>query len=461
MYIIVAGCGRVGSRLGETFSYEGHDVVVVDKDSGSFKRLGGNFNGLTVEGIAFDEEILDKAGIGDADAFCAVTNFDNTNLMAAEMASNIYQVPNVISRLYSPHKELTFFKMGIDYVCGTSLMADRIMEMLFQNEDAVIHQERPDIGLQIVEFSVGAESNGKTAGDLDYGVSSQLVMLLRDNQQIQFDDSTPLKPRDRIIITMRKEGWNVIRDCLGDDRLEVGACPGYVVPISLELRPVLKKESADTSVIVGGCSQVGSHLAIILAMEDYDVTVIDENPSLFDRLPDQFSGRTLEGNVYDEETLLKAGIEEADAFTSVTKFDNSNLMAAEIARHVFGVPHVLARLFNPDKEPTYQALGLNYLCGTTMVAKSIMERILQPRVKTRTSCFNNLVDLVEFECPEQWDNRTLKYAREKAGITFAYVVRRNTGFLPDDNLVIKKGDTMYGLAQPRKVRKLEKELRKS
>lgn len=459
MYIIVAGCGRVGSQLADLLSFEGHDVVIIDKDRSSFRRLGTNFNGITLEGIAFDEEVLLKAGIEDADAFAAVTNQDNTNLMSAEIASTIYSVPNVISRLYNPGKEMTFFKMGIEYVCGTTLMVNRMLEMLFQGEEVILQQDRSDLGLQLVEFAVGVDAEGKPAENLNFGVSSRLVMLVRNNRKVQMDNGVRLRAGDRVVVTMRKEGWQTIRECLGDE-LQVGVCPGEIIPVFNVPKPAIDQPPEDTRVVIGGCSQVGSHLGYILAMEGYRVVLIDDNPQKFKRLPRNFHGDFLEGTVYDEEALIESGIEDADAFAAVTKFDNTNLMATEVARHVFQVPSVLARLFNPDKETTFQALGLNYVCGTRQLVTALMERVLQPMVRTKTTCFNNMYDLVEFDCPEAWDGRTVSHAVTKSGISFAYISRRSTGLMPDENLRLKKGDTIYGLASPRRLRRLEENLRK-
>lgn len=458
MYIIVAGCGRVGSQLAELFSYEGHDVVIIDKDKASFRRLGTAFNGISLEGIAFDEEVLNEAGIKEADALAAVTNFDNTNLMTAEIGRNVYNVPRVISRLYNPDKELTFFKMGIDYVCGPIIMANSIMEKLFQGADAIVQYQREELRIQLVEFIVEEKADGRPSGDLDYGIETKLIKLVRNNRDTHFDSNTPLRTGDRVVLTMRKGGWEAIQQCLGLS--DGSSCPASIVPASRDPMSVIE-QAVKPKVLVGGCSQVGSILAYLFSMEGYRVTLIDEDPSLFKRLPRKYDGELVEGTVYDEETLLKAGIEEADGFAAVTKFDNKNLMASEVAKHVFNVPNVLARLFNPDKEETFRALGLNYLCGTRMMARVLLERILRPTVRTRASCANNLFDLVEFDCPGDWNGKTLRSASEKARVSFAYVARRSTGFVPNDKLVLKKDDTIGALGTQRDLQKLELYLKKS
>ncbi|MHB8895476.1 MAG: NAD-binding protein [Candidatus Geothermincolia bacterium] len=460
MYVIIAGCGRVGAVLANSLSVERHDVVVIDKNASSFGRLGAAFNGITLEGMAFDEELLTEAGIEQADIFASVTNHDNTNLMASEVATSIYRVPNVISRLYDPARELTYFKMGIDYVCGTTLMTDRIREQLFQGEHIAIQQDRLDLGLQVVEFHVSESARGHTAGELNYGVSSHLLALVRANKEMAFSSDTPLEPGDLLMVTLRREGWQAIKECLGEESVAGHMCPTDLMP-TMELGDAIDhREPEKGKIIIGGCSMVGAHLGYLLSMEGYDVTIIEEDTAKFKRLPPQYAGRTLEGVIYDEETLLEAGIEEASAFAAVTKFDNKNLMASEVVRYVFGIPYVIGRLFNPDKEGTYQALSMPYVCGTRLIAQMMLERTLKPLVAVRTSCCFNRFDLVEFSCPSTWDGKTVQHAREAFGLKLAYVSRRATGYLPEDNFVLHSGDSIAALATEKRRRRLEKLLYK-
>ncbi len=130
MNVIVVGCGRVGSQLATLLSIEGNNVTVIDKDQDSFRRLGTSFNGVTMKGLGFDEEILIEAGIEETDVFAAVTNLDNTNLMAAEVARKIFHVPHVVARLYNPQRERTYQQLDLDYVCGTTLVAESLLDKI-------------------------------------------------------------------------------------------------------------------------------------------------------------------------------------------------------------------------------------------------------------------------------------------------------------------------------------------
>ena len=124
--VIVVGCGRVGSQLANMLSDNGSNVCVIDRNPDSFANLGRNFNGSVLQGIGFDEETLTKGGIEECDVVAAVTQFDNTNLMVAEVAGRLFDVPHVIARLYNPDHERAYMQLGIDYVCGTSLVAEDV-----------------------------------------------------------------------------------------------------------------------------------------------------------------------------------------------------------------------------------------------------------------------------------------------------------------------------------------------
>ena len=128
--VIVVGCGRVGSQLANMLWDNGNNVCVIDKNVKAFANVGRNFNGSTVQGVGFDEETLVKAGVEDCDVMAAVTQFDNTNLMCAEVGSRLFGVPHVIARLYNPDHERAYMQLGIDYVCGTSLVAEDVFSKI-------------------------------------------------------------------------------------------------------------------------------------------------------------------------------------------------------------------------------------------------------------------------------------------------------------------------------------------
>lgn len=129
-------------------------------------------------------------------------------------------------------------------------------------------------------------------------------------------------------------------------------------------------------VIIMGCSRVGAELAARLDAEGHEVTVLDVDPYSFRRLPEDFGGEALGGDGTDENALMKAGIEDADAFVAVTQGDNRNVMAAQMAKHVFDVPRVACRIYDPLREEMYRKLGLETI-SPTIVGANLLRDIIQ------------------------------------------------------------------------------------
>lgn len=130
MRIVILGCGRTGAHLARMLLEDGHQVTVIDQDSASFSRLGDDFPGRLVVGTGIDEDVLRQAGIEEAEAFVAVTNGDNTNVMAAQVAKEVFGVPRAICRIYDPLREEIYRTLGLETICPTLWGASRIKEIL-------------------------------------------------------------------------------------------------------------------------------------------------------------------------------------------------------------------------------------------------------------------------------------------------------------------------------------------
>jgi trk system potassium uptake protein TrkA len=130
------------------------------------------------------------------------------------------------------------------------------------------------------------------------------------------------------------------------------------------------------NVVIMGCGRVGAQLAALLDEEGHKVTILDIEPYSFRRLPSSFNGTPLVGDGTDEDYLKRAGIEEADAFVAVTQGDNRNVMAAQIAKHIFNVPKVVCRIYDPLREELYHTLGLETISPTTIGAKLLRDVVV-------------------------------------------------------------------------------------
>jgi trk system potassium uptake protein TrkA len=130
MYVIIMGCGRVGARLAQQLVEAGHEVQVLDVNQGAFDRLGRDFAGYTMVGNGIDHDVLVKAGIERADAFAAVTQGDNRNIMASQIAKHVFRVPRVVTRIYDPIRTDTFRALGLDAISPTVIGAQVFYDML-------------------------------------------------------------------------------------------------------------------------------------------------------------------------------------------------------------------------------------------------------------------------------------------------------------------------------------------
>lgn len=135
--------------------------------------------------------------------------------------------------------------------------------------------------------------------------------------------------------------------------------------------------------VILGCGRVGATLAQLLSAEAHDVTVIDQSSDAFSRLGQDFpQEKTIVGDGTDEDVLRRAGIEDADAFVAVTNGDNRNILASQIAQYTFGVPKVMCRIYDPIRQETYNAMGLESICPTIVGAKLFRDALLNPVTRT-------------------------------------------------------------------------------
>ncbi len=130
MRVIIMGCGRVGSELTIQLGKAGHDVAIIDKRASAFDRIPPGFNAKTFVGLGFDRDVLEEAGIKEAEAFIAVSNGDNSNIVSARVAREYYHVPKVIARIYDPRRAEIYERLNIPTVATTTWGVKQIMLML-------------------------------------------------------------------------------------------------------------------------------------------------------------------------------------------------------------------------------------------------------------------------------------------------------------------------------------------
>jgi trk system potassium uptake protein len=210
MYVIIVGCGRVGAELAKLLSGEGHDVVVIDKTQEALKRLGDTFNGLTMVGNGFDLALLKQVGIEKADAFCAVTDGDNTNLISAQVAKKIFNVPKVFARVYDPQRAHIYAALGLDIISGTMLFSAMLRDKIIESRFSSYLIESKDLG--VLEIEIKNELVGKTIQDINIPGDFIVVALRRMQGVIIPEPKTVLKNKDILMGVVKVSSLQGVRE---------------------------------------------------------------------------------------------------------------------------------------------------------------------------------------------------------------------------------------------------------
>jgi trk system potassium uptake protein TrkA len=196
-------------------------------------------------------------------------------------------------------------------------------------------------------------------------------------------------------------------------------------------------------VIVMGCGRVGEQLAWLMVGEGHEVSVIDSSADALARLGPDFKGRRVKGVGFDRSILVEAGIEHADAFAATSASDNANIVAARIARNVFAVPRVVARLYDPRRAEIYRRLGLLTISSTTWGAERIRELIMHAELDPVATIGNGEVCLVAVETPPHLVGRMVKNLNVPGEISVSTITRQGQAYIPISGAEFREGDMIH------------------
>jgi trk system potassium uptake protein len=212
MKVIVVGCGKLGSGLAQSLEKKGHSVTIIDIDQESFKMLSPDFKGKKIEGIGFDKEILEKAGISTADAIVASSKSDDANALIGRISRNIYKVPKVISRLYDPRRAEIYRSLGIQTISTTDWGVHQAMAMLSYNQlDSLV-----DMGeVELIRIETPALLEDRIVNDLTVVGEIEVIAISRDNKTFIPTRGTVFKKDDVIFVSVLKTSSGKLEKLLG------------------------------------------------------------------------------------------------------------------------------------------------------------------------------------------------------------------------------------------------------
>ncbi|HEX3787949.1 MAG TPA: TrkA family potassium uptake protein [Pseudonocardiaceae bacterium] len=196
-------------------------------------------------------------------------------------------------------------------------------------------------------------------------------------------------------------------------------------------------------VVIMGCGRVGSGLAQALERLDHTVAVIDKDAQGFRRLGPDFHGQQLVGNGFDREILTKAGIERAEAFAAVSNGDNSNIIAARVARETFGVSKVVARIYDARRAAVYERLGIPTVATVPWTTDRFLRTLLPEGIASAWRDPSGSVAIVQLPFHQGWIGRSIRDFQEATGSRVAFIMRFGTGLLPTAKTVLQADDLVY------------------
>ena len=217
MHIVVVGCGRVGSDLATQLSEEGHSVVVIDKNKDAFRRLGASFSGSTITGSGFDRDSLFQANASNADAFAAVTNGDNSNILCARIAREKYEIVNVVARIYDPRRAIIYQRLGIPTVATVTWTTQQVKRWLLPTDDSVGWRDQTN-SMFLVERILPDHLAGKPLNQLNLDDDIHVVGVARGGKARLDADRIYGQEDDTVTFMVTNQGLSGLDEVLGVKR---------------------------------------------------------------------------------------------------------------------------------------------------------------------------------------------------------------------------------------------------
>ncbi len=196
-------------------------------------------------------------------------------------------------------------------------------------------------------------------------------------------------------------------------------------------------------IVIMGCGRVGAALAQNLVRLTHSVAIIDQDPLAFRRLGESFAAKQVKGVGFDRETLVESGIEQADAFAAVSSGDNSNIIAARVARETFGVQRVVARIYDPKRAEVYERLGIPTVATVPWTANRLLREVLGEATTEAWRDPSGAVTLLRVRPHEGWVGRKLTEFETATGSRVGMITRFGVGDLPVPSTVIQSGDVLH------------------
>ena len=445
MKILIAGAGEVGFELSKVLSEERHDVTVMDEQQSCLQRVIENLDVLTVEGNATSPHALVEAGAKQADLMIAVTSVDEVNIIASMMAKRL-GVKSVIARVRNPElsrndSPITPSELGIDLLIHPEESAAREIHQLVKRASASDFVSLADGKLQMIGLRVESHSDivnlplsevAEKYSDIEFRV----VAISRRGTTIIPRGDNRLMAHDHIFIITKSEFTQKLVTATGHNNV------------------TLRK------VMIAGGTDVGRLLAKKLCSDTqkWEIKLIEPDKDIATEIAN--SNRdilVLNGNPTDPNLLVIEGVQEMDAFISVTEDEESNIISCLMAKHL-EVKKTVALVSKSQYVPLSQTIGIDAIVNVKASASDEIHRqIRQGMMLTVKALSGSKAEIIEVVAGKNCKvlNRPVRDLKIPDGIVIGGILRDNSAEIATGNSVIQKGDRVIILALPMAIKKVE------
>ncbi|MFY0592530.1 Trk system potassium transporter TrkA [Roseivirga sp.] len=442
MRVIIAGVGNVGFHLAKLLCQEGQDIVLIDRAADKLKQAGNSIDAATIKGTSTSYNVLEEAGVANADLLIAVTSSEETNIATAIIAKHL-GAKRTIARISNTEfiyqkDKLNLKHLGIDDVISPESLAAKEIKRLLK-EVAVTDSFEFEKGLlQLIGVNIDENSplKGKSmleVAKINPDQTFMTVAILRNNETIIPYGDTCFEQNDHAYFIAQPEGVEKLLFLSGK-----------------------KKEGVRSIMILGG-SRVGFHAAKILSTR-YNVKLIERNAQkcfeLADQLPDAM---VINGDGRNVELLEEESINEMDAFIAVTGDSETNIISCLVAKKM-GVKKTISMVENMDYIHLSQSIGVDTMINKKLIAANfIFRHIRQGEIVSIASIHGVDAEILEFEVQEtskitQQELRNLQFPKSAI---IGGVIRDGKGLTTPGNFTFQPKDRVVVLAKHECIKKVE------
>lgn len=449
MKIIILGAGQVGATLAEHLATEHNDITIIDTDSERLRSLQERLDVLTITGNGAYPIILRRSRAEEADMLIAVTSSDETNLVACQVASSLFQIPTKIARIrslnYLMHEEL-FGKSGfpIDVLISPEQLISNYVRRMIEYPDALQVVDFSDQKLQLISVKIRSSNVPLVGPSLRSfptylpNIDVEIAAIFRQGNAIMPNGSTTIESGDEVLFLANKTDSRQILSTL------------------IALSPPNQR------VIIAGGGNIGTRLASTLE-KDFQIKIIEKNHSRVESLATHItSGVVLHGDASDRELLLSENIENTDVFCAVTNRDETNIMAALLAKRL-GAQKVMALVNRPSYLELIEGGGIDTLISPQQVTiGSLLTHVRRGHIVNVHALHRGTAEAIEMivegskKTSKIIGKRTKDISLPQEADIIA-VVRGNKTFMGHQNVIIEAGDrVIILLLDKRKIRQVER-----